>query len=350
MKIKEKYRIGWDVGGAHLKAVLLDVEHYVLQVIQLPCPLWQGLEQLSLAVDRVLAEMQQPEAHHAVTMTGELADLFRNRHHGVTEIASLMAEKLGSETYFYAGSGGFVRLTEVDECHDRIASANWHASVTWIARNLEQGLFIDIGSTTSDLIVLSGGCSQNRGFSDAERMRNDELVYTGVVRTPVMALTRMIDFRGFEYRIAAEHFATTADIYRITGELMETEDMATTADGAEKSMEASMRRLARMLGHDYEDADDTDWMSLAQSFRAAQLAQLQGAVDGLLARGQLTADAPLIAAGAGSFLVQELAAHLQRDCLQAESLIAARSDELRHWAGVCFPAYAVGCLMPESGA
>src|SRR5690606_522341 len=151
---------------------------------------------------------------------------------------------------------------------------NWHASGAWIARNLEQALFIDIGSTTSDLIILSDGRPRNRGFSDAERMRNDELVYTGVVRTSVMALGQMIDFHGYEYRIAAEHFATTADIYRITGELMETEDMAATADGAEKSVEASMRRLARMLGHDYEDAGDADWVALAQSFRTAQLAQL----------------------------------------------------------------------------
>lgn len=347
---KELYKIGWDVGGAHLKAVLHDAEHHVLQVIQLPCPIWQGMEQLSLAVDLVMAELQQPALHHAVTMTGELADLFKNRRHGVTAIASLMTEKLGSETYFYAGPSGFLGLPEVDARHDRIASANWHASVSWIARNLEQGLFIDIGSTTSDLIILSGGVPRNRGFSDAERMRNDELVYTGVVRTPIMALTRTIDFRGHEYRIAAEHFAATADIYRITGELMETEDMAATADGAEKSMEASMRRLARMLGHDYEDASDADWLALAQSFRAAQLAQLKSTVSGLLARGQLAANAPIIAAGAGSFLVQELARHLQRDCLQAEHFIAAESDEMRRWAGVCFPAYAVGCLMPDGGA
>jgi probable H4MPT-linked C1 transfer pathway protein len=349
MNKKDFYKIGWDVGGAHLKAVLLDAEHQVLQVIQLPCPLWQGIEQLSLAVDQARSELKLPAARHAVTMTGELADLFSNRRHGVTAIATLMAKKLGPETNFYAGSSGFVRLPEVDSRYDGIASANWHASVSWVARNLEQGLFVDVGSTTSDLIILRDGAPRSRGFSDAERMCNDELVYTGVVRTPVMALTRTIDFRGHEYRIAAEHFATTADIYRITGELMETEDMVATADGAEKSIEASMRRLARMLGHDYEDASNADWLTLAQSFRASQLAQLQGAITGLLARGQLAADAPLVAAGAGGFLVQELAMHLQRDCLRAEGLIKAESDDLRHWAGVCFPAYAVGCLMAESG-
>ncbi len=69
-----------------------------------------------------------------------------------------------------------------------IASANWLASAAFVATKVSQGLFIDIGSTTADFVVLSDGKPQNRGYSDAERMRFEELVYTGVVRTPLMAL------------------------------------------------------------------------------------------------------------------------------------------------------------------
>lgn len=345
MNLNKSYKIGWDVGGAHLKAILLDAEDRALNVIQLVCPLWLGMDQLTTAMDRVLTALNNPAAFHVVTMTGELADTFKNRRHGVTEIVKIMSEKLGEQTRFYAGPGGFVAASEADVLHSRIASANWHASASYIAKKLEQGLFIDIGSTTTDLIVLNDGSPLNRGFSDAERMRVDELVYTGVVRTPLMALTQAIVFKGYEYRIAAEHFATTADIYRITGELREAEDMASTADGAERTVGASMRRLARMLGHDSEDAADMDWMALAQSFRSTQLAQLESAVSNLLARKQIDAKAPMIAAGAGRFLVQELARRFNRDCLQVDSLIAAESEEIRRWAGVCFPAYAVASLM-----
>lgn len=348
MNLNKIYKVGWDVGGAHLKAVLLDAEDRVLNVIQLACPLWLGLDRLAAAVDDVLSVFAYP-AHHAITMTGELADIFRSRHHGVNEIAAVMSEKLGEHTRFYAGTRGFVAASEVGALYSEIASANWHASASLLARKLGQGLLVDIGSTTSDLIVLSDGVPANRGFSDAERMREDELVYTGVVRTPLMALTQTIAFKGHKYRIAAEHFATTADIYRITGELMETEDMASTADGAEKSMDASMCRLARMLGHDREDADDADWLTLAGSFKTAQLVQLESAVNKLLARGQLEAKAPIIAAGAGRFLVRELAQGFQRDCIQVNSLIASETDEMRRWAGVCFPAYAVACLMSTDG-
>jgi len=48
--------IGWDVGGAHLKAAR--VEHgKVTAVLQLPAPLWQGLEPLEAALDAALARL-----------------------------------------------------------------------------------------------------------------------------------------------------------------------------------------------------------------------------------------------------------------------------------------------------
>ena len=45
----ERSVIGWDVGGAHLKACLL-VGGRVRDVAQWPCALWQGLEQLDAAL------------------------------------------------------------------------------------------------------------------------------------------------------------------------------------------------------------------------------------------------------------------------------------------------------------
>lgn len=346
MNINKKFSAGWDVGGAHLKAVLLEADGRVLQAVQLPCALWQGTEKLDRAVDAVLTHFGQVNMHHAVTMTGELADIFANRKEGVCSIAAMMQQKLGAETLFYAAEHGLVRSEAVMDLCSRIASANWHAGAGFVARQMGQGIFVDIGSTTADLIPFSGGRLLNQGFSDAERMREDELVYTGVVRTPLMAIAQTIAFKGRRYRVAAEHFATSADVYRITGELMETEDMAATADGAGKTREASMRRLARMLGHDFEDAEDADWRQLADAFRTAQLALLESAITSLVSREGLEAAAPLVGAGAGSFLVQALARKLKREYLPVESLINADSEQVRHSAAVCFPAYAVATMLP----
>ena len=47
--------IGWDIGGAHLKAALLDAKGNVPSVRQLPCPLWRGLPELTLAMQAMLS-------------------------------------------------------------------------------------------------------------------------------------------------------------------------------------------------------------------------------------------------------------------------------------------------------
>src|SRR2546423_414578 len=77
------------------------------------------------------------------------------------------------------------------------------------------------------------------GRTDFERLVRGELVYTGVVRTPLMALGDAIEFEGLRVALMAEHFATTADVYRLTGELDERCDQHASADGAEKTPPAS---------------------------------------------------------------------------------------------------------------
>src|SRR5450830_1919053 len=231
--------LGWDVGGAHLKAALVDADGVAIQVIQVACSLWRGIDKLETAIEQILSQLKQQPSSHAVTMTGELADIFPDRHAGVIKIAECMQQHLSGNVAFYAGPKGFVDLQSVNTSTHLIASANWHASASFIAKEVEEGIFIDIGSTTADIILLSNNSPQHRGFSDAQRMQYEELVYTGVIRTPLMALTAQIPFAGEWRKLAAEYFATTADIYRLTSDLNEAEDMAETADGAGKTPDES---------------------------------------------------------------------------------------------------------------
>lgn len=337
LKSSPRSILGWDVGGAHLKAAVLDQTGVAQQVIQVACPLWRGLDQLESAIDEVLSRIGRLSGDHAITMTGELVDLFENRAEGVVAIAQSMQQKLQGEVKFYAGTQGFVSFDSVAENANLIASANWLASAHFVAKKAPNALFVDIGSTTSDLVAVSDGEVVAEGFSDAERMRSDALVYSGVVRTPVMALGHKVFFEGAYSNIAAEHFATTADVYRLTGDLLPEDDMTETADGAGKGQMESARRLARMIGHDVEDAPLIAWIKLAEAFREMQLQRLSEAVD-RISRG--SAD-PLVGAGAGKFLVAALAKKMGRSYIDVMDLIQAASDNQKHWAGVCLPAYAI---------
>lgn len=335
--------IGWDLGGAHLKATRLDGMGRIAGVTQRPCPLWRGLEYLEASVDEALAILGA-SPRHAVTMTGELADIFPNRYVGVAQLVATMHRKLPAvELSIFAGARGFVAPLQAKTVAGEVASANWLASAQFAARHCEQGIFIDIGSTTTDIIALRDGSARLSGLSDAARLVSDELVYAGVVRTPLMAVAQRVPFAGQWQRLAAEHFATTADVHRLTGNLAAEHDMAETADGAGKTMEDSARRLARMVGRDFEDAPMSAWIALAEFFAGAQLQELRWAVERVVSQGKIECHAPLVGAGAGRFLVRELARQMRRDYLDFADLVEG-ADEDRAWAAVCAPAYAVAWL------
>jgi probable H4MPT-linked C1 transfer pathway protein len=334
--------IGWDVGGAHLKAVLMNEDGQVQAARQVYCPLWRGLNELQIAIDSILQEFNANL--HAVTMTGELADIFADRRDGVMQIAETLAAKLNGEVRYYAGRHGFVNKDAVKEHWQDIASINWLASVQYTASKASKALFVDIGSTTTDIALIDNAIPQIRGFTDATRMQCDELVYTGVIRTPLMAMAQKISFAGQLTNVAAEYFASAADVYTLTGDLNPAENMAETADGADKTTQACACRIARMIGCDANDAPLASWIELAKSFKKVQLEQIRQA---LLKRMTLLKDCAgmqLIGAGAGAFLVAELAAQLDLEFHPVADFVASIDKEAKDMAAVCFPAYAVAYL------
>ncbi len=343
--------LGWDIGGAHLKAVLLNADGHVISSIQLPCPLWKGLDVLQRGILDALQALNigLSSACHAITMTGELVDLFENRHQGVCKIAKVAADLLGEQTLFYAANIGFVPLQGVAEVTENIASTNWHASASALALHVQDALFVDIGSTTTDIIAVEGGKVASAGLSDAYRLAADSLVYTGVVRTPVMALAQKLSFESNKINVAAEYFATMADVYRLTGELLPEYDMAETADGKGKTPLESARRLARMIGYDVEASDDSEkWIKLALTCRSLQIQQIKTAVF-----KQLKPNMKIIGAGAGRFLVKAIADDLACRFMSVNDLIsmeyAGHPDlKAQHDIEVCFPAYAVAYLRVKS--
>ena len=337
--------IGWDIGGAHLKAALLDGSGEVLQVLQLPCQLWKGLDQLEKAINNTLHafKIAPSGANHAVTMTGELVDLFQNRHQGVREISKLATKLLGKDTLFYAAQDnleyGFVALERVSALTPYIASTNWHASASVLAMHVSDALFIDIGSTTTDIVAIEAGKVKCLNLSDATRMAADSLVYTGVVRTPVMALAQKLSFEGIETNVVAEYFATMADAYRLTGELLPEHDMSDTADGKGKIELESARRLARMIGHDVETKPIEAWKTLAKTCKTLQMNQISAAV-----AKHLKPNMMIIGAGAGSFLVQQIAHELKQVYEPISMRLAGCTIINKHDLEVCFPAFAVALL------
>jgi probable H4MPT-linked C1 transfer pathway protein len=346
--VPERAVIGWDIGGAHVKACR-QLRGQVQDVTQWPCPLWQGTEHL----ERVLAQAAArwpglARARHAVTMTGEMVDLFDHREHGVQRIAALLAGALAAPQFF-AGDGGWCGADAVSHHWAQIASANWLAAAQHCARALPEaaGVLVDIGSTTTDLIAFGHGRVPTASRSDVQRLASGELVYQGVVRTPLCAVTRRIPWRGERLNVMNEFFATTADVYRLTGELDPEHDQHPSADNAPKDMAHTCARLARLIGLDGRDADADEWLALARDWRARQCHELRSQVARVAAAHGLGPAAIVIGAGCGSFLVPELVPpgwHCLDYGRDVASIAPGAAPNVAAWARVGAPAVAVASL------
>jgi len=333
--------IGWDLGGANLKLARIE-EGRALEVNLIPCPLKQDARKFDSAIAEALP-LCPSGATHAVTMTGELSDVFSDRTRGVAYLVEIMRKTVGEEVMFYAGRTGFVRDGAAVEHECDVASANWHASAALIAKHLPDALFIDAGTTTTDLVPIKDGAVAAKAFADGERLAMRELVYTGVVRTPVMAITRTAPFNGRVQGIAAERFATMADVWRLLDALPADADPYPTPDLAGKSPQESASRLARMLGRDAATMELGSIVELARYFADCQLAEIEAAARALAAREALAAEAPVIGAGCGRFIARDVAARLGRRYRDFAELIDC-APNAREMVAVCAPAVSVALL------
>ena len=347
--------IGWDIGGAHVKACLMQAGR-VVDVAQWACPLWQGLAHLERVMHLARARWPQlRSAAHAITMTGEMTDLFEHREDGVRRIASLLAGAIATAggLHFFGGEGLWCRAAEAGAHWERIASANWLATATHAAQCIAEGVPIDIGSTTTDLIAFRAGAVLGTGRSDVQRLASGSLVYHGVVRTPLCALGPRIAWQGREHNVMNEFFATAADVYRLTGELDPAHDLHPSADNAPKDLPSTRRRLARMIGLDARDAPAEDWTAFAHAWRERQLDELGSQLRRVMSAHRLADSAVVVSAGCGDFLAAEVVdrAGARLACKRYGSAVArvapdaAPSAEVAaRWAQVCAPSVAVAAL------
>lgn len=334
--------IGWDIGGAHLKTAAVNKSGKLYFADQFALPIWHGVDQLEELIPEVLETLPDGSCSHAITITAELSDIFKNREEGVRSLIDVCEKKLGADVSFYAINSGLIDLDSAKNKTDQIASANWHASASYTTSLIESGIFIDVGSTTTDIIPFIDNKLNNRGVDDQSRLRFDELVYTGVIRTSLMALTNKAPFKGEWQNIAAENFATTADVYRILSCLEESDDVMDAADGKNKDVEGSLRRLARMLGMDFINSNETHLYEVAEYFEEMQLQLLTNAILRVLSNSPDN-DAKIIGAGAGSFLIKKVAQRINLPYLSYSDLCDSE-PELQHKCNVCAPAVAIAQL------
>lgn len=268
--------VGVDIGGANIKyASVVD------RASSRNFALWMQSGQLGKVLATDLRSLGEIDVL-AVTMTGEMADCFRDRSAGVHHIldATSQAAKEAKikDVWFYGVDGKFRTADDAKKNVHLIAAANWHALASFVARTIVScGTLVDIGSTTTDLIPLVDGRVATEAKTDHQRLVERSLVYVGCRRTAVCALLSELTFRGKRTPVMNEWFATIDDARLVMGCEPEDAEDCDSADHQPRTAMMAANRLARMIGLDHLSVEMEEARDLAaqvieaakQSIRAA---------------------------------------------------------------------------------
>ena len=327
-----------DIGGANLKSA--DGQGYAHAT---RFALWRNPQGLSQALRTHIAEAP-PSDHLLATMTGELADCFADKAEGVTSILAALEEAAGGRhTRVYLVDGRLVSPQVALRHPQLVAAANWHALARFAGRFAPQGasLLIDLGSTTCDVIPLIDGQPAAVGATDTDRLLAGELIYTGIERSPLCAVSHVVPYRDGKCPPAQELFATMRDVYLILGDVAEDPTCNETADGRVATKAAARARLARVVCADAEQFHHRDAVVLARAVAADQLQLIAGCVERVLNR--LPAPpAKVVLAGQGELMARRV---LQSLSIDAEIVSLAR--ELGSVVSRCAAAHALASLAQE---
>jgi len=328
--------LGWDVGGAYVKAAVVEAAAGTRRVraASRPFEIWRDKHALPDVLRALAAELPPPDMV-AVTMTAELSDVFRTTREGVNFVLDAVLAVSRAPVRVFTTQGGFV---EPDVARARpldAAASNWMATAQLVGRFVPEALLVDIGSTTTDIIPVTGGRVTAIGRTDPERLVAGELLYTGALRTNIAAIVRRVPLWGGECPVASELFAISGDVHVLLGPLRADDYTCPTPDGRPPTPEFAAERLARVVCADGDMLAAADIHAIAEAVAEAQVAEIASALRAGARR--LPRPAPVIATGLGSFLARRAA---DRIGMPVEDL----ADVLEADVGTVAPAAAVAWL------
>ncbi|MEA3507560.1 MAG: hydantoinase/oxoprolinase family protein [Synergistota bacterium] len=323
---------GWDIGGVGAKCVHIDETGTPVGKRSAPLEVWKSPGEMEALLRELAADNAAGGVAMAITMTAELCDCFETKRDGVLHILESFHRAFPENpSWLLSNRGNWVALDKAFDDPLQFAASNWVAAASHLAKTVGDGLWVDVGSTTTDIIPLTGGAPAPLGGTDTERLVNGELVYTGVVRSNPNMLARRVPVRGRWCRPADERFCSMGDCYVLLGDVDPALVDGFTSDGRSTEERFAMARLARLVCSDREYLAERELRMLAAFLKGRQLALIQDAMFQVCSR--LDVSPAVIPTGIGKFLAEETAERMGLNVRSADDCIPPGYDEQ-------FPAFA----------
>ena len=273
---------GFDIGGANTDLAIIDFEDGEIKNIEVDfeyLPMWSNNDDLSHVLIELIEKICPVSEIDAVgiSMTAELVDAYDTKKDGVLDVVR-KCEETFTCPIAYVGVDGMLSKEEIEKAPLKAAAANWIATAQIATLISDNCIFIDTGSTTTDIIPIKDAKECAKGKSDFDRSATGELVYTGTLRTNLASFLDKVELNGKEYRVASELFAQTADVYMVLDLITEKDYICDTFDGEGKSKIDCARRIARVVCADLEMLSMEDIVVMSEFIHQKQVEQI---ADGL---------------------------------------------------------------------
>ena len=317
---------GFDIGGANTDLAVVDFENGEIKNIEVDfayLPMWSNNDDLSRVLVELIEKICPLDEIDAVgiSMTAELVDAYDTKKDGVLDVVK-KCEETFSSPIAYVGIDGMLSKEEIEKTPLKAAAANWIATAQIATLISDNCIFIDTGSTTTDIIPIKEGKECAIGKSDFERSATGELVYTGTLRTNLASFLDKVELNGKEYRVASELFAQTADVYMVLDLITLDDYVCDTFDGEDKSRESCMKRIARVLCADLDSLTKDDVIEIAKFTHQKQVEQI---ADGLKQVHETQNLDLIVTTGLGKDILDKKAAQLLD--LEVKSMDTILTDE-----------------------
>lgn len=267
--------MGLDIGGANTDCCIFEMNDEnklkLLRTSKEYLPMWNKKEDLK----NLLKKFKKYDVDViCVTITAELSDGFKSKKEGINYIIDIVNDLFNEKIVKYVTYDGLKDYDEIKENPLNAAAANWIGSATLIKYIKKDCVFMDMGSTTTDIIPIINKKEAAIGHDDTDRLCAGELVYTGMLRTNVATITHEVPVNSKTATVSSELFAITADINMILGYITEDKYTCNTPDGDSKDLISCKRRLARVVCGDLDTISDKNIENIAQYIHNQQIIQV----------------------------------------------------------------------------
>ena len=317
---------GFDIGGANTDLAIIDFDGDEIKNIEVDfayLPMWSNNDDLSRVLIELIENICPVSEIDAVgiSMTAELVDAYDTKKDGVLDVVE-KCEQTFDCPVAYVGVDGMLSRHQIENTPLKAAAANWIATAQIATLISDNCIFVDTGSTTTDIIPIKDGKECAIGKSDFDRSATGELIYTGTLRTNLASFLDKVELNGKEYRVASELFAQTADVYRVLDLITEEDYVCDTFDGESKSKIDCAKRIARVVCADLEMLSMEDIVEMSRFIHKKQIEQI---ADGLKQVVETQNIDLIVVTGLGKDILDKKAAELLG--LEVKSMADILTDE-----------------------